>query len=236
MTLVDELNSDLMLSYTRAFQEIGYRAERFRQELVRKGGLATAQRMLKTGRKGQSAGFERLLEAGKSDITLEHVVLQSKYASLFTPAELAIARERLDRFVTQSAELRKTKDRIFPDELDAGRKYNDGAKKQIRVNRYERDPRARASCIKHNGCRCQVCNLDFESQYGDRGRGFIHVHHLRELAQPGEADAVDPRFDLAPVCPNCHAMLHRGDRLLTIDELKELLHARKLVSAKTNQP
>lgn len=225
MALTDDLHIDLLRSYTRAFEEIGYRAARFKQELDRKGGLATAQRMLKTGGNKQSAGFDRLLEAGKRDITLEFVVLQPKYKSLFTPGELAIAQERLDRFVSESTEARKKMDRIFPDELEPGRKYNEGAKKQVRVNRYERDPRARDACVKHNGCRCVVCDFDFESRYGIRGHGFIHVHHLRALAEPGEPDAIDPRFDLVPVCPNCHAMLHRGDRLLTIDELKALLRA-----------
>ena len=31
---------------------------------------------------------------------------------------------------------------------------------------------------------------------------------------------LDPEKDLVPVCPNCHAMLHRSERVLTIEELK----------------
>jgi len=107
--------------------------------------------------------------------------------------------------------------------LEPGRTYNDGAKKQVRVNRYERDPRARAACIAHHQAVCKVCELDFQKRYRSRGKGFIHVHHVRPLALNGEPDAVDPIKDLVPVCPNCHAMLHRGERLLTIDELRGML-------------
>jgi len=38
---------------------------------------------------------------------------------------------------------------------------------------------------------------------------------------------VDPINDLCPVCPNCHAMLHRRSPPLSIDELKQLLKRAK---------
>ena len=64
--------------------------------------------------------------------------------------------------------------------------------------------------------------MDFESIYGERGKGFIHVHHKDPLG--GETDERDTRFeDLAMVCPNCHAMLHRGNDLLEPDELKNII-------------
>ncbi len=56
-------------------------------------------------------------------------------------------------------------------------------------------------------------------QYGEIGQGFIHVHHLKQLSDVGEGYEVDPVADLRPVCPNCHAMLHRNNPPLSIDEL-----------------
>ena len=47
-----------------------------------------------------------------------------------------------------------------------------------------------------------------------KGEGFIHVHHLKPLAQIGEQYELDPINDLRPVCPNCHAMLHRASPAL----------------------
>src|SRR5437879_4518469 len=77
------------------------------------------------------------------------------------------------------------------------------------VNYYERDSQAREVCINHFGLRCRVCKMDFEETYGDIGRGFIHVHHLKPLHEIGKEYKLKPLDDLRPVCPNCHAMLHK---------------------------
>lgn len=53
--------------------------------------------------------------------------------------------------------------------------------------------------------------------------GLIHVHHLKPLGEVGEGYLLDPVADLRPVCPNCHAMLHRRKPALGIDELLQTL-------------
>lgn len=96
------------------------------------------------------------------------------------------------------------------------------------VNDYDRDPVARRECLRHWGYRCQVCDFDFERTYGERGRRFIHVHHLHDLSLSKRRRTVDPKKDLRPVCANCHAMLHTERPALAIDELKkELRRARR---------
>ncbi|HEV2149717.1 MAG TPA: HNH endonuclease [Longimicrobiaceae bacterium] len=110
-----------------------------------------------------------------------------------------------------------------PDEVEPDT-YTEGAVKTVRVNRYERDEKARQTCIDHYGARCGVCKLDFKQRYGEVGDGFIHVHHLVPLAAVGGAYEVDPILDLRPVCPNCHAMLHRRTpEPYTIEELRAML-------------
>jgi 5-methylcytosine-specific restriction enzyme A len=101
------------------------------------------------------------------------------------------------------------------------RVYIEGALKEIKVNAYERDRKARQACIDHHGTDCKVCGLNFESRYGEIGAGFIHVHHVVPLASIGEQYEVDPVKDLVPVCPNCHAMLHLGAS--SISDLKRRL-------------
>lgn len=113
-------------------------------------------------------------------------------------------------------------DSIFPDEVPNTIEIFEGAKKQITVNAYERNTKARQKCIKHYGTECFVCSFDFERTYGERGKEFIHVHHLIQLATIGREYQVDPIEDLRPVCPNCHAMLHRNP-FFTIDQLKSSL-------------
>ena len=103
--------------------------------------------------------------------------------------------------------------------------YFEGAQKAILINAYERDRRARAVCLAHHGHVCQVCGFDFEKHYGDIGVGFIHVHHKTELALIGREYRVDPIEDLVPVCPNCHAMLHRRQPAYSVSELKAMLLA-----------
>ena len=101
--------------------------------------------------------------------------------------------------------------------------HAEGATVRVSVNSYERNPAARRACLQRRGCSCAVCGFDFTEVYGDIGKGFIHVHHLVPLAAVKRQYVVDPCADLRPVCPNCHAMLHRHSTVLSIDELNALL-------------
>jgi hypothetical protein len=106
---------------------------------------------------------------------------------------------------------------------EPGLLFDEGAMAQVTVNKYERDPRARKECLDKFGYKCSVCDLDFEKRYGELGRGFIHVHHLKELSTVGAGYRVNPLEDLRPVCPNCHAMLHRQRPALLPEELRRRL-------------
>jgi 5-methylcytosine-specific restriction protein A len=112
----------------------------------------------------------------------------------------------------------------FPDEIDQARQHLEGAVQRVFVNRYERDPDARAKAVKYHGLRCHVCGIDFEANYGVLGQGFIHVHHTVPLSKIGRSYVVDPINDLRPVCPNCHAMLHKRLPPYTVDELREIIN------------
>ena len=108
-------------------------------------------------------------------------------------------------------------------EPEDGHEIPEGAKTQVMVNRYERDPGARGQCLDHFGYECQVCGLQFEERYGEIGREFMHVHHKLPLSEIADHNnyTVNPLEDLVPVCPNCHAMLHRpAGTTLTVEELR----------------
>jgi 5-methylcytosine-specific restriction protein A len=105
-----------------------------------------------------------------------------------------------------------------------GQTFPEGAVSRVPVNRYERDRRARKKCLEHWGYHCAVCKFSFEKRYGALGLEFIHVHHLRELSKVPPGYEVDPINDLRPICPNCHAMIHRGPGpALTVEELRQWL-------------
>lgn len=111
----------------------------------------------------------------------------------------------------------------YPDEVESNEKYLEGATKSVRVNAYERSSSARQACVDYYGFDCFVCGLNFEERYGDIGKAFIHVHHEVPLHEIGSEYLVDPIQHLKPVCPNCHAMLHRLDSPHPISELRARL-------------
>lgn len=101
--------------------------------------------------------------------------------------------------------------------------YKEGSAKKQESNRYERNPLNRQICLQHKGYTCAVCGFNFEDRYGILGKEFIHVHHIIPVSKMGDGYIVNPLLDLVPVCPNCHAMLHRTDPPMAIDALKELV-------------
>ena len=116
------------------------------------------------------------------------------------------------------------RDLLHPDELGPNKKYAEGTPKQVLVNAYERNAKARKHCVRLYGACCIVCKLVMGDRYGMVGKDFIHVHHLRPLARTKGKYVLDPKTDLVPVCPNCHAMLHRPLKMLTPKQLQVKLN------------
>ncbi|MGI9526109.1 MAG: HNH endonuclease [Weeksellaceae bacterium] len=112
----------------------------------------------------------------------------------------------------------------LPNEIE----LSEGLKQTILVNKYERNKLARAICLDKYGYKCQVCNFDFEEKYGEIGKDLIHAHHIVPISEIGEEYIINAEKDLIPVCPNCHAMIHRNkNRVLTVNELKEIIRAQE---------
>lgn len=109
-------------------------------------------------------------------------------------------------------------------EVQTSQTYIEGAIKSINVNAYERNREARTKCIEIYGYECSVCEVKLEDIYGELASEFIHVHHLKLLSELKIEYEVDPINDLRPVCPNCHAILHRIIPPLSIEELKKIIY------------
>ena len=70
---------------------------------------------------------------------------------------------------------------------------------------------------------CEVCDFDFEAQFGPQLAGFCEVHHVVPLAEAGAVRDTDLN-DLAVLCANCHRAIHRlGPKMPTIAELRAIL-------------
>ena len=109
---------------------------------------------------------------------------------------------------------------IFPDETPT---FIEGGSKLVLVNRYERNAAARRQCLQIHGTSCAVCGFDGEKKYGGVGAGLIHVHHHVEVSTSKSKYEVDPEKDLVPVCPNCHAMIHRRRPAYSISEVQKMV-------------
>ncbi|HHH55102.1 MAG TPA: hypothetical protein ENK91_15680 [Bacteroidetes bacterium] len=131
--------------------------------------------------------------------------------------------KRLDKSIKEKAQKLLNKEKIeiiYPDEIE-DKDLFEGTKKQITVNAYERSSQARQECINEYGYKCVICKFDFEKSYGDIGKEFIHVHHIKPLSEIDEKYKINPIQDLRPVCPNCHAMLHKRKPAYSIEEIQD---------------
>jgi len=107
-------------------------------------------------------------------------------------------------------------------------RFLEGHPNTITATRYERNSRAREECLLHYGPICSVCGINLAEKYGDIAQGYVHVHHLAQLADINEEYKVDPITDLRPVCPNCHAVIHMRNPPFTIEEVKKFIADKKL--------
>ena len=114
------------------------------------------------------------------------------------------------------------KEYLSAEEISSELEVFEGVKNQVLVNKYERNRGGRKKCIAHYGKSCMVCGFDFESTYGRIAVGYIHVHHIVPISTVGKRYRLDPIKDLRPVCANCHAVIHRREPALSLEEVCDL--------------
>jgi hypothetical protein len=68
-------------------------------------------------------------------------------------------------------------------------------------------------------CEVPGCGFDFQETYGATGEGFAHVHHTKPLSGL-RSNTLVSKADLAVVCANCHAMIHRGGVCRDLDDVR----------------
>lgn len=94
--LESEFHGVMIDIYRRAKAEAGYNATRFLAMVSEQGGLATARYLLHVTT--VSDGYTALWERKRLDLTVEAVVLEEKWATLFSDAERAVAAARLREY------------------------------------------------------------------------------------------------------------------------------------------
>lgn len=76
-----------------------------------------------------------------------------------------------------------------------------------------------------NQIKCIICGFDFENAYGELGKDYIELHHIKPISiyeEDGEIKNLEEaRKNLVPLCCNCHKILHRNN--LIVEELKKVI-------------
>lgn len=86
MSLSVQFQEALLATCQQAQDEVGCPMTRLIQTITKRGGVETAQEMLRRGH--LSDGFDALAKAGRLELSLEAVVIQEKYGYLFTDDEV----------------------------------------------------------------------------------------------------------------------------------------------------
>lgn len=182
------------------------------------GGMAAENLLLVSSQEGWITGIRKVI----SNFTLESLSLQINHApvdfDLMSGLELVWHHFDLSIIISkiQAADL-VIKLHDYITQISEGE--FEGKMLEAPQTRYERSPKNRKICLDIHGYRCKICTLDFGEVYPGIGHEFIHVHHVKQLSLQGEEVRLNPAKDLIPVCPNCHAMLHRKTPPYLPDEL-----------------
>jgi hypothetical protein len=118
-----------------------------------------------------------------------------------------------------------TGDEPQPEEFAEGREL------RVLHRRKERNPKAvrrkkqqvLAACGR---LLCEACDFDFEAVYGSLGYGFAECHHRVPLCNLTSVHKTK-LSELAIVCANCHRMLHRSHPMMSIEQLRASILARR---------
>ena len=85
--------------------------------------------------------------------------------------------------------------------------------------RYPRDRKKADHALRVAGYRCEVCEDHF-SFNTDKKRMYVEAHHLIPLNLYDEFDSsLDVEANIVSLCPNCHRILHFGDKRTKMDTL-----------------
>ena len=109
-------------------------------------------------------------------------------------------------------------------EKDLVEEYREGERKLKEVKVFQRNQKLVEQAKQHYGYECQACGFNFAERYGELGKSYIECHHLTPLSEQSEEEHKTTLEDVTVLCSNCHRMIHRGGRTLTMDVLKSFIH------------
>lgn len=182
-------------------------------------------------------GIKMLLQydslANIEDTTMVHYKHNRPNGKPWQKDSVRVLKDLFNLYKIESVKLNTIKEDIEAEKAEEDSFYSDGSIHTYFGKRYERNPLNRKKAIEIHGTMCVACGFDFYESYGEHGKDFIEIHHVRPLSSVGEEVEINPKDDLVPLCANCHRMVHRKrNRVLSIDELISLLSSNKKMGEK----
>ncbi|WP_276167813.1 HNH endonuclease [Zobellia alginiliquefaciens] len=98
--------------------------------------------------------------------------------------------------------------------------FFEGFKREIKTENSYRSRKLVKLAKEKYGTDCYVCGFNFGKIYGQHGKDFIEIHHLVPIENGIRKSTID---DVVTVCSNCHRMLHKGNTMLSVEYLKEIV-------------
>lgn len=176
---------------------------------------------------GSALGLRGAGEAVSVLVTFDEPAAHSDWEAIWAlRPELARALERLG--VVSPGHRLQTRPRRLGSRRDPIEVGFEGAMKSRWVAHRKRERGLREQKITDvlhdtGRLRCEVtaCGFDFAQTYGDLGLRYAEVHHVLPLSARGGKNAKTRLKNLAVVCANCHAMIHRGGKSRPLAQIAE---------------
>jgi 5-methylcytosine-specific restriction enzyme A len=190
------------------------------------------------------ATYEKLSNVGLLTITTEGVdFLREKFYLIeyLLVGEFSYddTKEVLNKLEIPSKELSKTPRNIMV--FDEDIIISEGNRVNKERTTYTRSKKLRDSALQYYAVEgrvvCLACQFDFESMYGELGKGFIEIHHMKPIVAFEDEDLErkiqDALKEVIPLCSNCHRMVHRRKGfVLSLDELSEIIKLQREMNNK----
>lgn len=109
--------------------------------------------------------------------------------------------------------------------------YIEGRITEAAYFRRSRNRKVKEECLKKSNYTCYACGFNFEKFYGEIGKNFLEVHHLKPMSAYDDEHEI-PQSELCALCSNCHSMVHRKKDVMDVNELKRQIELAKKLNGK----
>ena len=175
-----------------------------------------------------SDGFHKVSESGEAFLR-EHIdAVKYLFENDFEYEDVAQGAMKIE-----NASAKKQKLIVYDENIV----ITEGRKRTKSATIYVRSKKLREKAIEKFSSRgviiCQVCDFDFQKVYGELGKGYIEIHHLKPIFKYEKDDFSkflnEALKSLSPLCSNCHRMVHRNRKtIIRPSELREIVRKNQL--------